>query len=86
MPAVEQSSVEQVVESDYETYLKQRSLNAALSKVVVYSGAWFALGTIAVGVAVFTRPDPAVVGMDSAGREHPLLVSKMVTKAPGAKQ
>lgn len=86
MPAVVQSSVEQVVESDYETYLKQRSLNAALSKVVVYSGAWFVLGAVAVGAAVFSCPDPAVVGVDSAGREYPLLVSKMVAKAPGAKQ
>jgi len=86
VPAVVQSSVEQVVESDYETYLKQRSLNAALSKVVVYSGAWFVLGAVAVGAAVFSRPDPAVVGVDSAGREYPLLVSKMVAKAPGAKQ
>lgn len=86
MPAVEQSSVEQVVESDYETYLKQRSLNAALSKVVVYSGVWFVLGAIAVGAAVFSRPDPAAVGMDSTGREYPLLVSKTVTNAPGAKQ
>lgn len=86
MPAVVQSSVEQVIESDYETYLKQRSLNAALSKVVVYSGAWFVLGAVAVGAAVFSRPDPAVVGVDSAGREYPLLVSKMVAKAPGAKQ
>lgn len=61
MPAVEQSSVEQVVESDYETYLKQRSLNAALAKVVVFSGVWFVLGALAVGVAVFSRPDPVLL-------------------------
>jgi hypothetical protein len=86
VPAVEQSSVEQVVESDYETYLKQRSLNAALAKVAVFAGVWFVLGALAVGVAVFSRPDPGLVGMDSNGREYPLVVTKMVTNTPGAKQ
>lgn len=86
MPAVEQISAEQVVESDYQTYLKQKSLNTVLTKAAIFAGAWFAVGAITVSVAVFVRPDADVVGMDPAGREHPIVISKLPLQAAGAKQ
>lgn len=86
VPAVEQNSVEQAEQSDYETYLRQKSLNAALTKAAVFSGVWFAIGTVILGVAILVRPYPNVVGMDPAGREHPLVTSKMPIKPAGAKQ
>ena len=86
MPAVEQNSVEQAEQSDYETYLQQKSLNDALTKSAVLSGAWFAIGAVVLSVAILLRPYPVAVGMDPAGREHPLITSKMPVKAPGVKQ
>lgn len=85
MPAVEQNSVEQAEQSDYETYLRQKSLNAVLAKSAVVSGVWFIIGTIGLSVAILVRPYPDAVGMDPAGREHPLVTIKMPTKA-GAQQ
>lgn len=84
MPEIEQSEVEEAAESDYESYLKQRSLNGALVKVAAASGVWLALGAVVLGAGVMVRPDADVVGMDTAGREHPIVV--MPIKAVGAKQ
>lgn len=84
MPETEQSGVEQAADSDYETYLKQRSLNAVLVKTAVVSGMWLALGAVTLGIAAMVRPDADVVGMDPAGREHPIVV--MPIQAVGAKQ
>lgn len=75
-----------MVASDYETYLKQRSLNAVLTKSAVFAGVWLALGVATIGVAALVRPDAEVVGMDPAGREYPIVVTKMPVQAPGAKQ
>jgi hypothetical protein len=86
VPAVEQNSVESAVESDYETYLHQKSLNAVLTTSAVVAGVWFALGAAVLGTAVFVRPAAEVVGMDAAGREHLITVSKMPIQALGAKQ
>lgn len=86
MPAVEQNSAEQVVESDYQTYLKQKSLNTVLTKAAVFAGVWFAVGAMTVSAAVFMRPDADVIGMDAAGREHPIVISKLPLQAAGAKQ
>lgn len=84
MPEIEQSGVEQAAESDYETYLKQRSLNGVLVKAAVASGVWLAVGAATLGAAAVVRPDADVVGMDTAGREHLIVV--MPTQAVGAKQ
>lgn len=86
MPAVEQNSVQSVDISDYETYLRQRSLNSALTTSAVVSGVWFAFGVIVLGVAIVMRPAADVVGMDPAGREHPITVIKMPIPAQGAKR
>lgn len=86
MPAVEQNSVEQAEQSDYETYLQQKSLNAVLVKSAVVSGVWFVIGAVVLGVAILVRPYPDVVGMDPAGREYPLVTSKLPKSAAGAKQ
>lgn len=86
MPAVEQNNVEQAEQSDYEIYLRQKSLNAVLTKAAVFSGVWFTIGTVVLGVAILVRPYPEAVGMDPAGREHPLVTSKMPIKAAGAQQ
>lgn len=85
VPAVVQNGVEQTVESDYEIYLKQRSLNAVLTKTAVVAGAWFAVGALTLSVAVFMRPEADVVGMDPAGREHPIVISKLPLPAAGVK-
>jgi hypothetical protein len=84
VPAVEQNSVEQAEQSDYETYLRQKALSAVLAKTAVVSGAWFTIGAVVLGVAILVRPYPDAVGMDPAGREHPLVTSKMPIKAAGA--
>lgn len=84
MPDIEPIGVTGAVESDYDTYLKQRSLNSALSTVVVGSGVWLALGAIMLGFGAMVRPDADVVGMDPAGREHPIVV--MPIQKVGAKQ
>lgn len=86
MPAGQESSTEITVESDYQAYLRQKSLNAVLTTSAVVAGAWFALGAAVLSVAVLLQPAPEVVGMDSAGREHSITVIKMPTQAPGAKQ
>lgn len=86
MQSAEQDSVEQEVECDYDTYLKQRSLNAALTKAAVASGVWFMIGATTLGVAIFVRPDAPVVGMDPAGREHPIVISKLPHQVAGAKR
>ena len=84
VPEIEQSGVEEAAESDYESYLKQRSLNGALVKAAVVSGAWLALGSVVLGSGAFMRSDADVVGMDTAGREHPIVV--MPIQTVGAKQ
>lgn len=84
MPEIEQSSSEEAANSNYESYLKQRSLNGALIKVAVVSGVWLALGAVALGSGAIMRPLADVVGMDPAGREHPIVV--MPIQAVGAKQ
>lgn len=84
MPKIEQSGGEETAESDYESYLKQRSLNGALIKVAMVSGVWLALGAVALGSGAMMRPHANVVGMDTAGREHPIVV--MPIQAVGAKQ
>jgi hypothetical protein len=86
VPVDEQNSVESVVESDYETYLRQRSLNAVLTTTAVASGVWFAVGVVVLGVAVWLRPAADVAGMDPAGREHPITVTKLRIQALGAQQ
>jgi hypothetical protein len=77
VPEVEQIGVEEAAESDYESYLKQRSLNAVLVKAAVVSGAWLALGAVALATGAAVRPNADVVGMDSAGREHPIVLMPM---------
>lgn len=84
MPEIEQSGVEKAAESDYETYLKQRSLNSALTKAAVASGVWLAVGAATLVVGAVVRPDAEVVGMDPAGREHPIVV--MAIQEVGAKK
>lgn len=84
MPEIEQSGVEQAAESDYESYLKQRSLHGALVKAAMVSGVWLVLGAAVMGSGAMMRPDADVVGMDTAGREHPIVVMPM--QAVGAKQ
>jgi len=84
--AGQENSVEIAVESDYQAYLRQKSLNAVLTTSAVVSGVWFAFGAAVLGVAVLARPAADVVGMDSAGREHPLTITTMSISAPGAKQ
>jgi hypothetical protein len=86
VPEVEQPSADSAVESDYETYLRQKSLNAVLTNSAIFAGVWFACGVVVVSVAVFVRPAADVVGMDSAGREHPITVIKVPNQVPGAKQ
>lgn len=81
-----QNSVDSDVGNDYETYLKQRSLNAVLSTAAVISSVWFAVGVVVLGVGVLVRPAADTVGMDPVGREHPLTIMKMPAQAPGAKQ
>lgn len=83
---VHQNSVDSDVGNDYETYLKQRSLNAVLSTAAVISSIWFAVGAVVLGVGVLVQPAADTVGMDPAGREHPLAIMKMPAHAPGAKQ
>jgi len=84
VPENDQSGAEQASDSDYETYLKQRSLNGALVGAAVVSGIWLALGAVVLGLGAMARPDADVVGMDPAGREHPIVV--MPIQAVGAKQ
>ena len=84
MPEIEQSGAEQAAESDYETYLKQRSLNASLANCAVYAGVWLALAALVVAAASMVRSDADVVGMDPAGREHPIVVKPI--SAVGVKQ
>lgn len=86
MPAVEQDNVQPVFESDYETYLRQKSLNAVLTKSAMFSGIWFLAGVAVLSIAIFVRPKAEVVGMDPAGREHPIVISKVAVQAAGAKQ
>lgn len=86
MSEVHQNSVDSDVENDYETYLKQRSLNAALSTAAVISSIWFTVGVVVLGVGVLVHPAADTVGMDPAGREHPLTIIKVPTQAAGAKQ
>lgn len=74
MPEIDQSGTGQAAESDYETYLKQRSLNGILVKASVVSAVWLAVGAATLGAAAMMRPDADVVGMDPAGREHPIVV------------
>lgn len=85
MSEIEHNGVEQTADSDYPTYLRQKSLNAALTRSAVVANAWLALGAAVLSIAVFTRPDPDVVGMDPAGREHPIVINEMPTSA-GAKR
>jgi len=82
---IEQHGVEQTAVSDYPTYLRQKSLNAALTRSAVLASGWLALGATVLSIAVFTRPDADVVGMDPAGREHPIVVNEMPPSA-GAKR
>lgn len=84
MPEIEQSGVEEAVQSDYDSYLKQRSLNRALVNALVVSGIWLAFGAVVLGSGAMMRPHADVVGMDTAGREHPIVV--MPIQAVGAKQ
>ena len=84
MPEIDQSSAERAVESDYETYLKQRALSIVLVKASVVSAVWLAIGAATLGAAAMVRPDADVVGMDPVGREHPIVV--MPIQAVGAKK
>lgn len=86
MSEVHHNSVDGDVENDYETYLKQRSLNAVLTISAVISSIWFSVGVVVLGVGLWARPAADTVGMDTAGREHPLTVTKAPNKAPGVKQ
>lgn len=82
---IEQNSVVQFAESDYPTYLRQKSLNAVLTRSAVIATAWLGLASAVLCIAVVTRPDADVVGMDPAGREHSIVVNEMPTSA-GAKR
>lgn len=86
MLQVHQNSVDDNVENGYETYLKQRSLNAVLTTSAVISSIWFAVGVVVLGMGLLVRPAADTVGMDAAGREHSLTVIKVPNQAPGAKQ
>jgi hypothetical protein len=83
---VVQNSIDSDVESDYQTYLRQKSLNAVLTTSAVISSVWFAVGVVVLGAGVLAQPAADTVGMDPAGREHPLTVMKIPNQAPGAKQ
>ncbi|MFJ1470248.1 hypothetical protein [Massilia orientalis] len=83
---VHQNSVDSIVENDYEDYLRQRSLNAVLTTSAVISSIWFAVGIVFLAVGVWVWPAANAVGMDPAGREHPLTVIKVPAQASGAKQ
>jgi len=82
---IEQNGVEQTADSDYPTYLRQKSLNAGLTRAAITASAFLLLGAAVLSIAVFTRPDAAVVGMDPAGREHSIEIIEKPTSA-GAKR
>ena len=86
MSAVDEHSADSVVENEYEDYLRQRSLNGILTTAAVISSIWFAVGAVVLGVGVLVHPAADTVGMDPAGRGHPLTIIKVPTQAPGAKQ
>lgn len=70
--------------SDYQEYVRQRSLNAVLIKSAMVSGAWLVVCSIALVVAILVRPGAGVVGMDPAGREHVLVLVEPPSKEVGA--
>lgn len=86
MPEVDQNSVDSDFESDFQAYLRQKALNAALTTSAVISSIWFAVGVVVLGVGILAQPAADTVGMDPAGREHRLSVMTIPTQAPGAKR
>ena len=53
---------------EYREYVRQRSLNRALNRLVPWSGIWMICGVLVLVLGMLLRSEPEVIGVDPAGR------------------
>jgi hypothetical protein len=61
---------DEVVVGDYQTYVRLRSLNTALSTAAVWAGAWLAAGCVVLVAGSLLHSEADLVALDPAGRGY----------------
>lgn len=67
---------------DYETYIRMRRLNVALTKWTPWVMAWLVFGSFVAAAGYMSREESNVVGMDPGGRAHRLQILQ-ITNSQG---
>lgn len=77
------AAIKQYAEFDYERYLRVRSLNSILCRMVPWAFGWLSIGVVVAVVGYSTRPNAAVIGLDPVGRAYSLqIIGEAAPKGP----